>query len=78
MNKSQIRGVANNPIGNVRQEEGKVAGRMAQQAKGLDQQSFGQTQNAVGDIEDVTKGEGQRNEWHCRRPLTTVFTRNTT
>jgi len=51
---------------------------MAQQAKGLDQQSFGQTQNAVGDIEDVTKGEGQRNEWHCRRPLTTVFTRNTT
>ena len=37
MNESRIGGVANDPIGKVPQEEGKVAGRMAQQAKGLDQ-----------------------------------------
>ena len=70
MNKVQIGGMAKDSIGKVRHKEGKAAGRMAQKAKGLDQEFFGWTRNAVGDIEDVTTGARKRNEWHRRRLLT--------
>jgi hypothetical protein len=68
----EIGGVANAPNGKVQQGTLKVAGRLAQQAKSLDQQFFDPTWNVVGDIEDVTEGAQRRNEWYCRRLLTTV------
>ena len=61
MNEARIGGMANDPIGKVQQEVRKVAGRMAQQAKSLYQQLFGQTWNVVGDIGDVTEGARRRN-----------------
>jgi hypothetical protein len=62
MNKTQIRCVPNNPIGEFRQVEGKPAGRTKHPAVRLDQLLLSQTWNAFGDVDGVTQGARQRKE----------------
>jgi len=55
MNKDQIKGVANDLVGRVQEEAGKLVGSKEQQAKGLGKQVSGKAQKAVGDAKEVIK-----------------------
>jgi uncharacterized protein YjbJ (UPF0337 family) len=55
MNKDQIKGVANDLVGRVQEEAGKLVGSKEQQAKGLGKQVSGKAQKAVGDAKEIIK-----------------------
>ena len=55
MNKDQIKGAANDAVGKVQEEVGKLVGSKEQEAKGLEKQLSGKAQKAVGDVEAVVE-----------------------
>lgn len=55
MNKDQIQGAANDAVGKVQEEVGKLVGSNEQQVKGLEKQISGKAQKAVGDFEAVVE-----------------------
>jgi uncharacterized protein YjbJ (UPF0337 family) len=55
MNKDQVKGTLKDAAGKVQQTTGKALGNPEQQLKGIQKQSEGRTQKAVGDVKQVLK-----------------------
>jgi len=60
MNKRQVKGTANEALGKVQQQAGKLTGSKKQQVKGLGRQVKGKLQKEVGDIEEDVKSSNKR------------------
>jgi uncharacterized protein YjbJ (UPF0337 family) len=60
MNKEQIKGAANELIGRVQEEAGKLMGSKKQQVEGLGKQISGKAQKAVGDVKETIKDAGKK------------------
>jgi uncharacterized protein YjbJ (UPF0337 family) len=60
MNKDQVKGTLKEAAGKVQQTTGKMIGNDEQQLKGIKKQVDGQTQKAVGDIEEVVKDASKK------------------
>jgi uncharacterized protein YjbJ (UPF0337 family) len=55
MNKDQVKGTLKDAAGKFQSKVGQLTGNKAQENKGIAKQVEGQTQKAVGDVEEVVK-----------------------
>ena len=55
MNKDQVKGAANDVVGKVQEEAGKLVGNKEQQVKGLSKQITGKAQKGLGDVKQAVE-----------------------
>jgi len=60
MNKNQVEGKAEDIVGKVQAEAGKLVGSHTQELKGLGKQVEGQTKKAVGDAQEAIKDASKK------------------
>ncbi len=60
MNKEQIKGAANELVGRIQEEAGKLIGSKEQRVKGLNKQVFGKAQKAVGDVKEIIRDAAEK------------------